>query len=300
MSKKRDILAYCNMCRNYTNHNILFEKEQGYTGENEDINSTFKYRMVDCLWCGDISFQEEVIDHNQGFPDEDGEWENVGILTRYPPVLKDHRIIENWWLLPDTIELIYKESINAFKANCKLLAWAWFRGVIEAVCTDKEIKGRTLEERINNLAKEGLITKKECHRLHSIRFLGNDSIHEIMPPKTEQLELVLNIIEHILENIYVIDSQVEVKLEGPINSYAIFIKKLNGKLKDIAAWEENPLAHFFWRDIRRIKDNFIEFEGQLIEEIAKGSYTKLALGKKQSYQNSKWNLQYFRVIETNN
>ncbi|WP_140386550.1 DUF4145 domain-containing protein, partial [Vibrio parahaemolyticus] len=65
------------------------------------------------------------------------------------------------------------------------LAGIGFRATIEAVCNDQSIQGKELSTRINNLASNGLISKKDSTRLHSIRFLGNDAAHDIKVPKKD-------------------------------------------------------------------------------------------------------------------
>jgi hypothetical protein len=61
---------------------------------------------------------------------------------------------------------------------------------------------------LNKLLANGLITKKASERLHSIRYIRNDSIHELKEPEEEQLLLVLEIIHHLLNDLYLIDVEI--------------------------------------------------------------------------------------------
>ncbi|MFN3968692.1 DUF4145 domain-containing protein [Flavobacterium sp.] len=290
---KEYMKSYCRSCCNDNDHRVLFKEK--INNDSDDYHYATEYSTVRCLGCGLISFREDFHDYEQAFPTEYGEWEHPISTTLYPPYLRNHKHIENYWRLPDAIEVVYKESIDALKADCKLLAGAGFRAVIEAICIDKDIKGRNLELKINNLAREGLITKKESERLHSIRFLGNDSIHEMKVPNKDQLIIVLNIVEHILKNIYLIDLDIDSKLDLPINDIATFKKLILKKIKEYKIGDDYPLVKYLDKDVRRVKDNFIQFEKELIAEIKAGTFTKLTLGLFQPYSGSTGNVQHYIV-----
>lgn len=85
------------------------------------------------------------------------------------------------WSVPENISAAYKETLTALNNKCFLLAAAGFRMVIEAVCKENNVQGKSLETKINNLAKDGIIIKHDRDRLHSIRFMGNDSVHLMKP-----------------------------------------------------------------------------------------------------------------------
>lgn len=291
---KQIIKSYCHSCCNENNHEILFI--QSIHSDDGDYNWSTDYRTIRCLGCGCITFRKDFHDYEQAFPNEDDEWEYPITTTIYPPYLKDHRGLDGLWNLPKSIQVIYLESIQALKSDCKLLAGAGFRSVIEAICLHKHIKGRNLEQQINNLAKEGIITKKECERLHSIRFLGNDSIHEMKVPDGKQLKLVLDIVEHILKNIYLIDYEVDKILEKPINDFPTFRKLLEIKLQVFNSSDEFPLVKFLGKDARRVKENFVDFERTLVDEISNGTFSKLSIGAVQPYSGSTGSVQHYIVI----
>lgn len=239
--KKEIIKSYCTTCDNDNNHKVVFFER--VTSDSQDYNCATDYMLISCMGCGTFSFREDFNDYESAYPTENNNWEHPIITTIYPPFLKNHRRLDNSWKLPNSIRTVFQESLYALIADCKILAGAGFRAVIEAICLDREIKGRTLENKINNLAKDGLITKKECERLHSIRFLGNDSIHEIKVPEQKQLIAVLNIVEHILKNIYLIDFEIDKILDIPISDYTIFLKLIARKLNDYKVGDEFPLVN---------------------------------------------------------
>lgn len=293
MADKKYIKNYCSRCQFDTNHIVLFQKT--VNSNDEDYHCAWKYMTVQCLGCENISYRTDFEDYETAYPDEYDNWHHDITTDRYPNSLKDYRPLTDTWILPDKIRIVYNEAINAFRANCFLLTGVAFRAVIEAVCIDKEIKGRNLELKINNLAKARLITEKEAERLHSIRFIGNDSVHEMTVPKEKTLYIVLEIIEHLLKNLYIIDYRVKDKLETLINEYPDFVKLLNKELKKFNKGDEYPLAKYFGKDMRRLNGKLSLFENDLISKIKSKEYTKLKLGKIAKFAGSKDELQHFIV-----
>lgn len=291
--KQRNIKNYCRICNNQTNHAVVCCEKFRSQG---DYDYAIEYMIIKCLGCDIYAFRQDDSDIEQAYPTENGQWE-VPITTKiYPSFMENHKEIDGLWYLPENIRIVYTESLNALIAECNLLAGAGFRAIIEAICLDKEIRGKNLETKINNLSKEGLITKKESERLHSIRFLGNDSIHEMKVPQKQQLILVLNIIEHLLKNLYLIDLDIDSKLDTLISDYEKFISIIDKRLKGYQTGDEYPLIKFLDRDIRRVKDYFVDFEKQLQSDIKNNSYEKLQLGKSAPYLGSKDNVQHYIVI----
>ncbi len=114
-------------------------------------------------------------------------------------------------------------------------------------------------------------------------------------PKKDQLIIVLNIVEHILKNIYLIDLEIDTKLDLPINDFDNFKKLILKKIKEHKAGDDYPLAKYLDKDVRRVKENFIEFEKRLVTEINAGTFNKLILGSIQPYGGSKGNVQHYII-----
>ena len=104
------------------------------------------------------------------------------------------------------------------------LCAAGLRSIIEGICAERNIsdgeveytdkngdkkkkRSKTLQGKISGLAEKGVLTKDNAEILHELRFLGNKALHELTTPQPEELQLGINIIEHILENIYDLPSK---------------------------------------------------------------------------------------------
>ncbi|MCT3846073.1 DUF4145 domain-containing protein [Elizabethkingia anophelis] len=287
MEKKR---SYCERCNHETNHSILHrESEDG----DENYHYILHFMIVKCNGCDGISFRREFVDFESSYPDENNNWVPEISVTTFPKKLLIEQKITSTYYLPEKISVVYLEAITAFNSDCFLLTGVAFRAVIEAICLDKNIAGRDLAKKIDNLTKQKLITEKEAQRLHSIRFLGNDSVHEMSVPKREKLEIVLNIIEHLLNNLYIIDYDLENHLETVIALYHEFELLLNSNLECINIGDELPLAKIFGKSIRRLNGKIQDFENELITKINTGDFTNLSIGKIAAYGNSQNKIQHF-------
>ena len=288
--------SYCKRCDYETNHLILFQ--ENIRSDNEYIDYHVDYMTVKCLGCETISFRVVFVDFNSSFPDENGNWIPDISINTYPKKVRVAKRIENSYALPEKIRLIYSEAIESYNADCFILTGVAFRTVIEAICIEEKIPGSNLEKKINNLVRQKLITEKEANRLHSIRFIGNDSVHEMKVPSEMSLKIVLNIIEHLLINIYIIDLDAEGLLETVIDKFSEFERLLNRCIKDLNPGDEVPLAKILNKNVRRLNGKINDFETELIRMINNNDYTKLSIGKIASYGNDIHERQHF-IINSN-
>lgn len=246
--------------------------------------------MVQCCGCDNVSFDIETVDESNVAYDDDGSEHLVpqhqsfpiqeGLVTRIP----------NTWNFPPQVYSIYSETITALNGKCNKLAAAGFRATLEAICIDKNIQAKNLEAKINGLKRAGIITEADRNRLHSVRFMGNDAIHQMVEPRRESLLLVNEIVVGILTNLYVIDEKMSGKLECPVNTIEEFIQLLNEGLKCHSVGEVNILKRLLPDNRRFIKEDLFRFEAELQNKIKSGEYKKISLcpppsvGRNQQYR----------------
>jgi hypothetical protein len=116
-------------------------------------------------------------------------------------------------LLPMKVQRIYTESLRALNNEQPVLAGIGIRALVETICKDKAASGNNLEQRINALVMLGVLTPHGRDILHKIRTLGNQAAHEVKPHRPEQLELAIDVCEHILQGVYVYPHQAQAMLE---------------------------------------------------------------------------------------
>jgi hypothetical protein len=289
------IKNFCLRCNFETNHNVIHKETK--RSDNDDFDYVLNYLMVKCNGCERISFRDEFINLEDMISDEDNNWHPNITIDTYPAKIKIKRKLQDIYILPTKIKIVYEEAIKAFNNDCFLLTGVAFRAIIEAICIEKAIQGKDLAKKIDNLVRQKLITEKEAQRLHSIRFLGNDSVHEMNVPDKKKLIMVLNIVEHLLNNLYIIDYQTRNHLETIINKFEEFEELLDSNLVKFEINDEIPLTKILGKSSRRLNGKTSEFENQLKIKIRDGEYKKLELGKIDVYGNDLNQVQHFKKIE---
>lgn len=168
--------CYCPQCKHRTHHEVLGEGKN--VSPDEDYYYVSYYRVVKCCGCDTVSFDREVIEEGNVEYNQDGYEEIVPVHTSYP--VKEYSIEPLVsWEIPSLINRAYKESVDALNNESYLLASIGFRATIEALCLENGINSGNLADKIDTLRKKGIITDADCKRLHEVRFMGNDSAHQM-------------------------------------------------------------------------------------------------------------------------
>lgn len=294
MSKQQEeqaIWHLCASCDRKTFHGVLYK----HTDSEHEYRMDTVHEVLRCKGCHTICFRKVVIDLESGYFDYDDEWRAPQEITSYPRVLEGYAELDDVSDVPQPVRDIYSQSVQAIRDDANILAGIGLRATIEAICNDRNITGRNLEKRIDGLAKAGLISKKDGERLHAIRFLGNDSAHDIKTTKTGNLLIALRIIEHLLTTLYILDGEADGRLDTIIEKYDQFEALLTKKIVNFSKNDEVPLSKIFGRDVRRFHGYLTTHEATLIEKIGKGEYAQLTLGKIANYSGHKEKLQHFIV-----
>lgn len=268
--------SYCSKCCGDTNHKVLFEKEDVTDDFYADVSFSYTYYTLECAGCEAVSFRRDYDDTaNSHWSYEDEDYTIETKTSIFPGVIRNHRALENDIYLPKKIRNLYKESLGCIQADCKVLAAASFRAIIEAVCADKSIRGRDLKAKISNLKSGGLISNEDARRLHSIRFMGNDALHEVESPSEEKILLVLQVVEHLLNSVYLFNHLGADILETPIETIDEFKKLILQCIRQNKFIGEKPLKEILGKSFRRVEDAFVVLETQLQNEIKSGTFSKL-------------------------
>lgn len=271
---------FCRTCKGLRNHKEIHqEKTRG--GDNDDYFQWIRnFSIIQCLGCETISFLEiygdtEMIKHN-----EDGEPDYYFDKSIYPSFLEKSDELENQYFIPKSIRIIYKETISAFKANSYILTAGGLRAIIEAICNHLKIKKGNLADRIDLLHNKGHLTLSESKRLHSIRFLGNDALHEIEKPKKEHLYILLDIINHLLANLFINDKKLKGKMDTIIDKYEDYIKLIQNKIDKNMIGKKYTIKEILGKSIRLIPSKeYQQLENKFKKEIGLGTIDYITISK---------------------
>ncbi|GET32368.1 hypothetical protein PbJCM13498_12310 [Prolixibacter bellariivorans] len=282
MSSIKHQKVFCRNCKGLRNYKVLHEASK-HTVEDEGFwECTNEYSLIECSGCNTISFLHVYSDSEMAFINDQSQVEYYDKVSIFPPYLEHGREIEQTHFLPERIRQIYNETILSFKANSFILTAGGLRGIIEATCNHLEIKKGNLAERIDQLYKKGHLTLNESKRLHSIRFMGNDALHEIETPKKEQLYLLLDIVNHLLDNLFISDRRMKGNIDMIIDNYEDFYSLLVESITENQIKLKLTLKAILGRSIRLIaKQHLEELENKLRKEINEGEIDFISIENNQ-------------------
>lgn len=193
----------CLNCRVNTFHGVLFsvrkDTEEWYAAYQED------YELVICRGCRQVSFRSNSTCSESMYTDQEtGEDFLIDHIKLYPPRISGRKKLENYLQLPHGICEIYDEIHTALCNDLFILSGIGMGALIESVCTDLDASGEKIKDKIVDLVNKGLLTKNKVDVLRNIIDLRNDAAHRTKPLSRGESEDALNIIEHLLSDVYII------------------------------------------------------------------------------------------------
>ncbi|HEV3301275.1 MAG TPA: DUF4145 domain-containing protein [Planctomycetaceae bacterium] len=211
---KDTIWVPCSECGNsYRNHRVLFEKALHIVDDPDGPEVRREYhRLVECMGCEKIKYVISTLDLYRYDVHERQEEEDFVVYPDAPGKRGRRTAFHQLDLLddagdqliPKTVWKMYRETVDALNSNILTLAAGGLRAVVEAICRDEEIDGKNLQNKIEALVKEGLLTKSQAELLHEERYLGNAALHELDTPSASDIEDGVGIVEGLINTIYVL------------------------------------------------------------------------------------------------
>lgn len=266
-SPDKPFQVICGSCARKTNHRVLHEVTRD--GEYVYYDETFVWQTIQCVGCDGLSFRLKHIDNELINEDEIDNKPTVSI-KRFPPFIPLHRQPEQLWHVPQTVKGIYLETVSTLASGNLVLAGMGLRATLESVCNHLQIGGKSLDKRIDLLAKSGNISISDGKRLHAIRFMGNDAAHEILTAKREDLRVALSIIEHLINSVFIL-GKISENLETSVDSIEeliVLVERMSAK-HEIGSLVS--LASLLGRSARRLGDNFPRLEKEFESKVSDGS-----------------------------
>lgn len=296
MPSTKEIKDYCPICKQNTNHTSLFNTSKS-SHHRDDFQWSEDYDIIKCNGCDNIQFRMTYSDESMVAYSQEDEYEyevQYDEKRYFPKNLRGHAMLSNQYEIPSKIRVVYNETVEAMKNSCYLLSGVGLRAIIEAICIEQNISGRNLEQKINNLLKNKLITDKDANRLHSIRFLGNDSVHEMEVPKEDKLTIALRIIESLINNLYLIDIEANKHLDTIINDYDTFRNLIVRKFVSVIKNDEKSIKEVLGKDYRRIEQSYLpNFTQQIIDDINNGNIGIISIGNIKNSSKENTPVQHF-------
>lgn len=281
-NKAKIVKNHCDECKKETKHLVLSEHQ---TNPFDDYAYSVEYQIVECCGCSYVSFRKVDTDFEAGWYDEEGLYHSDVSVFQYPIPLKNHQSLdwEDMVELPNAVWSIYNDTLKSYANGSKILVGAGLRACIEAVCNDLNIAGKDLEVKIKKLNQSGYISKGNTSLLNGIRFIGNDSIHEMKKPTDDEIKVSLRVVEHLFENVYILPKIANGTLKTTVEDYTDFLNVLKQNLQNFSSGDEFGLCKLLGKDFRRCQSEIGNFQQQLDSDIDLGVFTLLKKGKVDTY-----------------
>ncbi len=207
-TKDRKLQVSCGECKRKTNHIVLVSADLSGTdgiGREYEVHWKSNHQIIQCQGCDTISFRKEDSNSQDGCVQIGTDELGYIIYEELYPNRNEGRVpIKDIHLLPIDIERIYAETLKAMNGGQPVLSGIGIRALIETTTKERNANGNNLMEKINSLVIQGVLTKDGANILHQLRVLGNEAAHEVKPHSTDQLNLAMNVIEHLLQGVYIL------------------------------------------------------------------------------------------------
>lgn len=206
----------CSKCSGKTAHKVMASVD--LRGNEEDGEHSFSWcvdhQIVQCLGCKTISFRKASSNSEDYYPISHDEYEYDILQELYPSRIEGRKGIgDEIHYLPSNVRRIYEETLLAITNQSPVLSGIGLRALLETVCKEKNATGKDLFEKIDSLVTSSILTPMSASILHKIRTLGNAAAHEVKPHSQKQLGLAMDIIEHLLNDVYILPKQAESEFE---------------------------------------------------------------------------------------
>lgn len=205
--EEKEFRVLCSSCDRPTVHRVIRSAE--YQSEYEEprfsVSSWDEYQIVECRGCESMSFRHVHRDtEDVDIDDETGEAQLAETVKLYPDRLAGRTQLDHAHHLPRSVLQVYLETLNALRSSLPILAAIGIRALAEAMCKDRQAKGRDLEKKLDSLVEQGLVSSEGAEILHGLRLMGNKAAHEVTPHSLADLNTAFDVIEHALQGVYIL------------------------------------------------------------------------------------------------
>jgi hypothetical protein len=203
MSDQEVVKSHCNDCLQETRHFLLFTKTQDFTQLDPDGGphyiEQFRWSLLECCGCESISLKREYTHSSLEEPEVDF----------FPPSAS--RKIPRWAMLTlcfkqgGAIYGLLQEVYSSLHAGHYRLAAMGTRALIEAVLMDAlKNEDQGFPEKLDMVQERGLLSRQDRQILEAAIEAGHGAAHRAYAPRAEDVNKIIDIVEHLLESLYVL------------------------------------------------------------------------------------------------
>lgn len=190
--------AFCNECGKTTHHKLLSSVD--IHGSDHEVSWTDRYQILECGGCKHVAFRKRLWFSEWQSPDP----EDTPVFedTYYPA--RSSRNRPEWLAeLEPQLSTVLNEVYIALQNNLKLLATFGTRTALDIILTDKIADLGSFIRKLDALVESGYVTPEERTMLETAIETGSAAAHRGYVPDDDDIELVLDIVESIIQKLYI-------------------------------------------------------------------------------------------------
>ena len=207
MSALEKIKCECNSCHTNTIHDILYEKkDKGCEEINEHcrIHWWIVWRVIQCRGCESVSMRRDSWDSEatdeQGRPEISTTYFPPRTFRELPTWIEDDTFAET---CPPAVDSLIKELYVCLQNDCRASSAMLTRAIFEHMMIHKTGDQGSFCKNLDAFERGGFIGKKQREVVESMLEAGHASIHRAFIPKKKDIVTLVDILEGILEVVYI-------------------------------------------------------------------------------------------------
>lgn len=196
---------HCNRCGGTRNHEVLHSIKTSWEDEESGVGGNDEYETLKCLGCDSI-----MLRHKSWFSEDHDPWPSITYMP--PPIFRPR---PDWFTRlfahagrDKFVEKLLNEIYVALQNNLPSLAAMGVRSLIEKIMISKSGDHGSFVENLKTFETLGYVSRIERERMETILEAGHAAIHRDFSPETSDIITLVDITEHIIQSIYLHDSQV--------------------------------------------------------------------------------------------
>jgi hypothetical protein len=200
--------VHCNECRRKTEHRLIksFKGDSG-SEEHEDYSIWWDttYDVLQCCGCR-AALLVRTFDFSED-PDLS--------VNYFPPRVSRHS--PKWKInLPPELMLLLEEVYKALDGNNRRLPMMGARTLVDMLMVEKVGDLGSFGAGLKELENQGFISSKNREVLEAALDAGSAAAHRGYASKTEEVNIVMDIVENMLQAVYVLqDAAQKLKISTP-------------------------------------------------------------------------------------
>jgi Domain of unknown function (DUF4145) len=187
---------HCNSCRITTKHLLLKTHSDSGSDEEQEFYWRTDSDMFECCGCSSVLLRQ--VEHFSEDPDP--------TVKFYPPPAS--RWLPRWrWSIPNKLARLLGEIYAAMQADGLSLAMMGARAILDTAIIDTVGDQGSFTANLKAMQQKGDISAKNVEYLMVVFDAGSASAHRSHRPDHEQLNTVMDIVENLLQSLFVFEKK---------------------------------------------------------------------------------------------